>query len=492
MKDSSLFIHKNEKTIFILICVLSIIKLFAFNAAYPFFNNVDEQEHFDLVVKYARGYLPTKDNTYFDHESIKYIARYWSPEYFVKTDLPSGFRIPPELEAQQTKDYLNIENFESNSPPIYYAIAGVWYDIGKLLGIHDGYLLYWIRFLNLPIYALLILTSYLFCKFIDHKDTNLRLGVILLLVFIPQDIFYSINNDVLSPLFFLISLYLLLKICLSDCNLVSYFAAGCMVAATILVKLSNLPIIAIFCIMFIYLINKYYTTKQILLKMPYLIILLLSFLIPIIIWSGYNYLNFGDFTGTTSKIIYLGWQPKEFNQLLNHPIFTIHGFIYFISNTIKSFWRGEFIWKSQVIKSEVADILYITTSVAFYMLGMWDLLFNLQETLPWRRLCRFILVCTPILFILYLFVISIRFDFGVCYYPSRNFPFMCSGRLILGALVPFLIIYIKGIECLSSKIRNNIAALSIILLIGISITYLEITETYNAGVFSSPLNFFHL
>ena len=47
-------------------------------------------------------------------------------------------------------------NHESLQPPLYYALAGLWWRIGKECGLHDGFLLYWIRFLNVFIIAALV------------------------------------------------------------------------------------------------------------------------------------------------------------------------------------------------------------------------------------------------------------------------------------------------------------------------------------------------
>lgn len=43
-----------------------------------------------------------------------------------------------------------------------------------------------------------------------------------------------------------------------------------------------------------------------------------------------------------------------------------------------------------------------------------------------------------VLFILFLTGLPLRYDFGTCFYPSREFPYFTSGRLISG--IPFLVI----------------------------------------------------
>jgi len=491
MSKSYIFIQNNEIKILVALCILSLMRLFVFGSAFPFFNNVDEDSHYDLVVKYAHGYLPDNNHNKFYNESLKYIGHYGSTEYLDKTQLPPGFKISPELESAHIQALAHSDNTEETSPPIYYATAGIWYNLGKYLGIQGGYLLYWIRFLNLPIYALLIAVSYFFCKFIDPDDTVLRLGVILILAFLPQDVFYSINNDVMSPLFFLISLFLLLKIYKTDCGFWLHIAAGSMVAATVLVKLTNLPVIIIYFSIILLLLMKYNSSKQIMRKIPNLCALLLSFAIPIMIWSAFNYYKFGDFTGTTYKINLLGWHRKQFQDFFNHPIFTPFGSIYFLSNLIISFWQGEIVWHADKIRSASLVIFYVFSSIIFYFSCVYYVFSKDVYTSSVKRVFYYIIICIPLLFAMYMALLSLSFDFGNCYYPSKDYPYITSGRLVIGSLVPFLIIYIKGIEYLISTIHNKYASI-IIMIIMMYIGYSGVMLPYNVGVFESPFNLFHM
>ncbi|MEI7809083.1 MAG: hypothetical protein WCJ07_11435, partial [Verrucomicrobiota bacterium] len=47
-----------ERKIILLLCLFAAAHVFVFSAAFPFFNIVDEQVHFDLVVRYSQGDLP--------------------------------------------------------------------------------------------------------------------------------------------------------------------------------------------------------------------------------------------------------------------------------------------------------------------------------------------------------------------------------------------------------------------------------------------------
>src|SRR5437660_12298437 len=55
-------------------------RVFLFSAAFPFFNNVDERRHFDLVMKYASGHLP-RGPELISPASLPYLSRYASPEF---------------------------------------------------------------------------------------------------------------------------------------------------------------------------------------------------------------------------------------------------------------------------------------------------------------------------------------------------------------------------------------------------------------------------
>lgn len=62
-----------------LLCILTGLRIFVGNAAFSFFNNIDEHAHFDTIMKYAKGSLPDKEN-------VRFIVLYGSPEYFYRAE----------------------------------------------------------------------------------------------------------------------------------------------------------------------------------------------------------------------------------------------------------------------------------------------------------------------------------------------------------------------------------------------------------------------
>src|SRR5205823_13475353 len=76
------------------LCLLAAIRVFVFAAAFPFFNNVDEQAHVDLVIKYAHAKLPRSIEP-FASDAAFCFAVYSTPEYFVKPEQYGGQYPPP-------------------------------------------------------------------------------------------------------------------------------------------------------------------------------------------------------------------------------------------------------------------------------------------------------------------------------------------------------------------------------------------------------------
>ena len=250
------FSESQERKWVWLLCLLAAIHVLVFSAAFPFFNDVDEDAHFDLVVKYSHGHAPSGLEPV-SIESARYMVPYASREYLWTPDQFPGGKFPPPKWTQPTNEagqkLLGYEvkcrmgtNHENSQPPLYYALAGLWWQLGKACGVHGGSLLYWIRLLNMLLAAALAWLGNLAARTIFPENYFLRLGVPALLAFIPQSAFYSIQNDVLSPLVFgaaFIFLVRLLRAEIPGVRLGTF--TGLALAATFLTKISNLPLLAV-------------------------------------------------------------------------------------------------------------------------------------------------------------------------------------------------------------------------------------------------------
>ena len=488
------FINNYNQFLFWTICSIAIFRLFIFNAAFPFFNNIDEQAQFDTVVKYSRGNLPHKNAINYEYESAKLIVLYGSPEYLTnhipRTPL---WRIDSKLTSSHIKrsvsGWIQDKNHEAFSPPIYYSIAGIWYNLGKSFGLAGGFLLYWIRFLNVFIYAIFMGLVYRFFQKV-YQDENLSFGILLLLAFFPQKIFYAINSDVLSPVFCLVSLYLLFQIYYEDKSVLFHFFSGLAVAATFLVKFSNCPILIISAVLIFSRAKKLIETNRLKSQLPNFLFLLAGCSLPIILWLCWNVIALGDITGNAEKVRLLGWEMKPLDEILNHPIFSTKVFTLFLSPLLKNFWRGNFSWGMQPLTSTLMDSFYVISSFVFILFSVINSMLSRDSYSPNIRFINLMSALTLFLFVSFLAILSILYDFHQCYYPSREYPFFVSGRLILGALVPFLILYMDGLRIIVSKLNRHVNPLIFVLLICIAIIYSEIHMTI--PVFRSCCNWFHM
>src|ERR1035438_9009412 len=136
----------NERHLVMALCCLAAIRVFVFSAAFPFFNNVDEGAHFDLVLKYSHGLVPRKLDLV-SIEASKYITLYGTPEYFLKPQqFPFPFPIwaapePTKAAIVARRANARSPNHESSRSPLYYAVAALWLRLGPVPRAARGTLL---------------------------------------------------------------------------------------------------------------------------------------------------------------------------------------------------------------------------------------------------------------------------------------------------------------------------------------------------------------
>jgi len=480
------------------LCLLAAIRVFVFAAAFPFFNNVDEQAHVDLVVKYAHAKLPRSIEPFASDAALCF-AVYSTPEYFVKPEQYGGQYPPPNwlLPREQLQKVLDDEipfwesrlNHESGEPPLYYALAGGWMNVGHIVGLRGLPLLYWVRFLNIGLAAALVWIGFAATRSTFPNNQFLQLGVAILLAVWPQSAFYSIQGDALSPLCFGIAFLGLTKLVQSERpGIVVAVWTGLAIAATCLIKTSNLPLplVAIGAIAWkIFLSPRNGSLRPRLITLG---VFLLSLAIPFGIWLAWNHHNFGDLTATKSKIELLGWTRKPFSEWWSHPIFTLNGITEFWLGLIASFWRGEFVWHLQRMASTAADAFYAVSS-AIIILATGVLLLRRRSNPGDQPLILAVALLSFLSIVAFLVVLSISFDFGQCPYPSREHPYFPSGRLLDAAAIPFFLLFVYAIDRFSGWTKQQWlrwTLLSVTVLVAV-VSQLEV----NAPAFSSRYNFFH-
>ena len=490
-----------ERSIIFWLCIVGACRVLLFSGVFPLFNNVDEQAHFDLVYKYSHGHLPRAGVENFSREAAELMVLYRTPEYLSKLDLFPGSVLPPpawtypnvrELEwfSREVSRREERINHESGSFPVYYMVAGLWCAAGRLLGIEGGNLLYWIRFLNVPLFAVLVWFSYLLARTLFPDTALQRVGLPLMAAFFPQDIFYSISNDAISPLLFGVGFFLLLQVYFENKSGGYHLLTGLIVAATFLAKISNAAVLVLLGVIVLLKVKRLLQENQVKKYLLRLAILLVSVTVPIGIWLARNYVVLGNFSGQVETIEYAGWSAKPLGELWDHPICTPSGLLFFLTELTKTFWRGEFVWHLEQIASWGVDLFYIISTTALLLASGLGLILRRDKTDERQRFALTMSFCVLVVSVLLLAVLSMLYDFGTWYAPSQECPYFTFGRLISGVLLPFLVIYLDGLGRISSRLWSRLNPLIIVSIIAAVITLSELSLTLK--VFTSPYNWFHL
>jgi hypothetical protein len=488
----------NERLLILLLCLAAALRVFIYSAGFPFFSNIDEDLHFDLITQYSHAQVPRNFDR-LKEETLNWIVPYASPEFLSSPEQFPGATFPaplwkrpwsevePEI-ATTRKAWSSEINFESSQPPVYYTLASIWWWLGKHVGFRGIQSLYWIRFLNIPLISIVVWLGYVAARRIAPERIDLRIGVPLLLAFIPQNVFYAMNNDVLSPVCFgALFLCILQWLRTTVPSLLLGALTGVAVAATYLAKLSNVPLVALALAVIVA------RSIAIILRTPRAGLLALAALIscaaiPVGTWMLWTKFHFGDLTGSAAKTSLLGWARKPFVDWWQHPIFTPRGVWIFWSDLIASFWRGEVSWHGQPLHWRGTDGFYAVSSLVFVAAAIVGLRKRAELTVFQRQAIgsAILIFLTGVAF---LGLLSIQFDFGNCINPSRGHPYFTSGRLLSGVLIPFAIAYVYGVSWVCRRINT---ALPFIVL-GLVVVFVTTSEILvNRVVFVSEHNWFHL
>jgi hypothetical protein len=492
-------ISRRELWWVIALCVFATLRVLIFSAAFPFFNNVDERRQFDLVMKYAYGHVP-RGSELISAATLPYLSRYASPEFLAAPEnFEGGYYGPlwmhPAKEVARTLSAIEeiwstTPNQECSQPPLYYAVAGAWSHIGQWIGVKGGTVLYWIRFLNVAFIAALVWLAYVTARIIFPDQVAMQLGVPLLVASIPQDAFYGIDNDVLSPICFGITFICIVRWFREERPTIGLgIATGLSIAAAYLTKLSNLPFIFVATLAIAYWCVRQTRSRNLRNAIPALSVLVCCAAIPIAAWMLWVKSHFGDFTGAASKAKLLGWTAKPFSEWWSHPIFTFSGSWTFLSELTASFWRGEFMWHAHTIGSKAMDLFYVFSSLGLFLIAVAALLQNRGKNVGRaQRRALWIAAASFIAAIVFLGFLSLQFDFGACINPSRARPYFFQGRLMTGVMIPFATLYVYGLN----RILHAVPALALAAVGAIAITITVSEFCANSVAFTSTYNWFHM
>src|SRR5262245_19001638 len=170
---------RNEHLFIALLCMIAALRVFIFSASFPFFSNIDEDLHFDLITQYSHAQVPHNFDR-LKEETLNWIVPYASPEFlFPPEHFPDGkfpaplwkqpwSKVEPEIAATRAA-WSDEINFQSSQPPLYFVLASAWWWIGKHLGFAGLESLYRLRFLNVSLVAMMVWLGYMTARTIEPE-----------------------------------------------------------------------------------------------------------------------------------------------------------------------------------------------------------------------------------------------------------------------------------------------------------------------------------
>lgn len=491
------FFRLRESKLILLLCVIAAIHVLLFASVFPFFAITDETEHFDVVIKYSHGHVPRGLET-FSPESCAFIALMATGEYsWVPTEGP--LRSAPWTEPREAMQrdmesvyvyFSHQDDYEVSQPPLYYCLAGLWWRIGNALGLDDGHVLYWLRFLNVPLIVALVWLSRVIARAIFPGSVFIRLGVPALLAFMPQTVFYSIGNDVLPALFFGAVFFCLYQwLSLEKPSALLGAATGLALAGTYLSLTTTIPMLAVAALTLFAKIQQLFRHGKSQSVLPALAAFLGCAVLPVLPWLIWCETHFGGLTGAKLKIDYFGWKLKPFGEWWHHPIFTPAGLWTYLTGQLGTFWQEGARWHHLPMALPGSNVFYTIFTLGLLAIALCALLRRDSTTPPAQRYALFCALGCFVASLAFFAFMSIIYDFGNCPNPSRKHPYFHAGRMFLGVLIPFLLLIVYGLDRLLGRLGTAEKFIVLTTLAGIMLATEIITDW---PAFFSPFNWYHL
>jgi hypothetical protein len=467
-----------------------------FSAAFPFFTNVDEHKHVDTVLKYARGHAPRPGTDAFEPQMGQLLGILGSPEYHLAPDRetpPPPWQRPPggmlEKIGRAEAFLAARANKEAYQPPVYYLGAAAWLRVGRLLGLEGGRLLYWVRGLTALASAGLVLLAWRGLRRAYPPGSLVPPGVALLLAVFPQDAAYYVTPDALSPLLAGAAFLAALAAARPGSGARTWALAGGLTGLACLAKYTNVALFGVCALASARALRARPPTSRP--PAARVVLLWALALAPLALWLIRNQVLFGDPTATALKVRRLGWESNPLSEWSSHPLFRPAGALEFGAGLVAKFWRGELVWRQRVLAWPPADALYLATTPLFLILAAASLLRGRDRRAS--RATEAPALAMLALSVAILVALSLLYVFPEVGNPSAARPWFDHGRLIAGALLPFLVLYVRGVEVATAALPERAArpaAWCVLALVAGVALLSEIGLT--RPVFLSAYNAFHL
>lgn len=485
------------------IAALAALRVLIFAAAFPFFTTIDEHWHVDMVLKYARGYVPRPVSDDYEPETAVLFATWATPEYHMRPEVrdregvyPPGWQLPRadlELQIAEMRAYFGkLRNLEAYQPPVYYLLVAGWRAAGRAFGLDGGRLLYWLRAFNAAIYFAFVLAAYAFLRREYPANRLVRLGVPALLAVLPQDALYYVTPDALQPLLFGAGFALAVRIARRpDCSVGVYLAAGLVAAAGVLTKYTNAALLVPYALCSAWAVARRPGRLAPRALGARLLLLWLTLVLPVALWCARNQLLFDDPTATSVKIERLNWTPKPLAELTDHPLFGIAGVLEFGAHLAATFWRGELAWHRSTLSHPGADRFYALSSLVLLTLACAGL--AARRDGERSRLAEGAALAGVASCVGTLAFLSLLWSFPRLGNPSSALPYFVQGRLVSGALLPFALLYVRGLQLAARPLPARARSGACWAALAAVTSVVVVSEiALNAPVFTSAYNWYHL
>ena len=101
-RESVAFTNSKEYALVLFFCFAAALRVFIFSAGFPFFSNIDEDLHFDLITQYSHARLPRTFDL-LKEETLTWIVPYASPEFLQTPDQFPGAKFPQPFETIRSR-----------------------------------------------------------------------------------------------------------------------------------------------------------------------------------------------------------------------------------------------------------------------------------------------------------------------------------------------------------------------------------------------------
>ena len=380
-------------------------------------------------------------------------------------------------------------NKEAEQPPAYYLVAGAWLRLGRALGLEGARLLYFVRALGPLVAGALVLVAYRLVRDLYRDEKLVRWGVPLLAAVFPQDTLFYVTPDVLSPLLgglcFALSLRLARR---PESGALAYAAAGLALAAALLTKWTNAALWAVAAAASLHAIAHAPAGVCASLRVEARAAVDARPRAGLrVVRAEPAALRRSHRLGPQGGAARLG---PEAARRLARPSHVLAGGIRRVRDGAgPTFWRGELAWHRTDLALPAIDALY--TASTFLLLAL--ALAGLRGREPGRFLAEGLATVAVAVATGLLAVLSLAFVFDATTNPSASHPYFVQGRLISGVLLPFLLVYVRGLEVATARLpapagRRLGWALLVSLALAVFVSELALTWP----VFASEYNAFHL